>query len=236
MKDRKLLNSELGRLTPEEYRTVRPSSGIVLVLDNVRSAHNVGSAFRTADAFGVDKVYLGGICPVPPSPELHKVALGAEESVPSEHVDDVVDLGRRLQAAGYTVIAVEQTEHSVKLDEFCAGVEEGVSPRGACPPPDKGRGRGPLDTSPEGTQETMGGAGVERSGTESPLGDTPSSKPRYALVFGNEVHGVQQEVVDACDFALEIPQKGTKHSLNVSVSIGVVLWALVQRMNCQAGA
>ena len=226
MKDRKLLNVELGRISPEEYRTQRPQSGIVLVLDNVRSAHNVGSAFRTADAFGVDKVYLGGICPVPPSPELHKVALGAEESVPSEHVEDVVDLVRRLQADGYTVIAVEQTEHSVKLDEFQPGLEEGVSPRGACAPPHSGRGRGPLDTSPGGTQETMGGAGAERSEAESPLGDTPSSKTRYALVFGNEVAGVQQEVVDACDFALEIPQKGTKHSLNVSVSVGVVLWAL----------
>ena len=178
MKDRKLLNVELGRLTPEEYRTQRPQSGVVLVLDNVRSAHNVGSAFRTGDAFGVDKVYLGGICPVPPSPELHKVALGAEESVPSEHVEDVVDLVRRLQADGYTVIAVEQTEHSVKLDAF-----------------------------------------------------QPEERQRYALVFGNEVAGVQQDVVDASDFSLEIPQQGTKHSLNVSVSVGVVLWALVQRMN-----
>ncbi len=236
MKDRKLLNSELGRISPEEYRTTRPSSGIVLVLDNVRSAHNVGSAFRTGDAFGVDKVYLGGICPVPPSPELHKVALGAEESVPSEHVDDVVDLVRRLQAVGYTVIAVEQTEHSVKLDEFCAGLEEGVSPWGdsvplrstpappivSCVPPGL-VSNGPLPLPLSG-------------GGQAPQGDTPSSRPRYALVFGNEVHGVQQEVVDACDFALEIPQKGTKHSLNVSVSIGVVLWALVQRMDCQAGA
>ena len=178
MKDRKLLNVELGRLSPEEYRTLRPQSGVVLVLDNVRSAHNVGSAFRTADAFGVDKVYLCGICPVPPSPELRKVALGAEESVPSEHVDDVVDLVRRLQADGYTVIAVEQTVHSVKLDGF-----------------------------------------------------RPAAGQRYALVFGNEVAGVQQEVVDASDFTLEIPQQGTKHSLNVSVSVGVVLWALVQRMN-----
>ena len=173
MKDRKLLNIELGRLSSEAYRN-KPESGIVLILDNIRSAHNVGSAFRTADAFGVDKVYLGGICPVPPSPELRKVALGAEEVVPFEHVADVVALVRRLQADGYTVIAVEQTVHSVKLDAFQAG------------------------------------------------------KDRYALVFGNEVDGVQQEVVDAADFALEIPQKGTKHSLNVSVSIGVVLWALIR--------
>ena len=172
MKDRKLLNIELGRITPDEYVHGRPESGIVLVLDNIRSAHNVGSAFRTADAFGVDKIYLGGICPVPPSPELRKVALGAEEVVPFEHVSDVVDLVRRLQGEGYTVIAVEQTVNSVKLDGF------------------------------------------------------HPARGRYALVFGNEVAGVQQEVVDACDFALEIPQKGTKHSLNVSVSIGVVLWGL----------
>ena len=173
MKDRKLLNIELGRISAEAYRE-KPESGIVLILDNIRSAHNVGSAFRTADAFGVDKVYLGGICPVPPSPELRKVALGAEEVVPFEHVADVVTLVHRLQADGYTVVAVEQTVHSVKLDAFQAG------------------------------------------------------RGRYALIFGNEVDGVQQEVVDAADFALEIPQKGTKHSLNVSVSIGVVLWALIR--------
>lgn len=173
MKDRKLLNIELGRMSADAYRTVRPESGVVLVLDNIRSAHNVGSAFRTADAFGVDKIYLGGICPVPPSPELRKVALGAEEVVPFAHVSDVVDLVHRLQAGGYTVISVEQTVNSVKLDRFRR---------------------------------------------------EPGKK--YALVFGNEVEGVQQEVVDACDFALEIPQKGTKHSLNVSVSIGVVLWGM----------
>ena len=173
MKDRKLLNIELGRMSPEQYRLERPMSGTVLVLDNIRSAHNVGSAFRTADAFGVDKVFLGGICPVPPSPELRKVALGAEEVVPFEHVQDVDALVHNLQAQGYTVIAVEQTVHSVKLDAFRR---------------EPGR--------------------------------------KYALVFGNEVDGVQQAVVDACDFSLEIPQRGTKHSLNVSVSVGVILWAL----------
>ena len=171
MKDRKLLNIELGRISADEYRQ-RPESGLVVVLDNVRSAHNTGSAFRTADAFGVDKLFLGGITPVPPSPELRKVALGAEEVVPFEHVQDVVALVGRLKEEGYTVIAVEQTVNSVKLDKF--------------------------------TRE-------------------PGRK--YALVFGNEVDGVQQSVVDACDFSLEIPQHGTKHSLNVSVSVGVVLWA-----------
>lgn len=203
MKDRKLLNIELGRLTPEQYRRERPSSGVVLVLDNVRSAHNVGSAFRTADAFGVDKVYLGGICPVPPSPELRKVALGAEEVVPSEHVADVVDLVHRLQADGYTVVAVEQTVNSVKLNEFDASMCVG-SPAGTV----DSSGHRPLLSPQEVTV---------------PAGRCESCK-KYALVFGNEVEGVQQSVVDACDFSLEIPQQGTKHSLNVSVSIGVVLW------------
>ncbi len=173
MKDRKLLNIELNRLTAEQYRTERTPSGIVLILDNIRSAHNVGSAFRTGDAFGVDKIFLGGICPLPPSAELHKVALGAEESVPSEHCDDIVALVRRLQADGYRVAAVEQTVGSIKLGQFHR---------------DKGQ--------------------------------------KMALVFGNEVEGVSQSVVDQCDFSLEIPQEGTKHSLNVSVSIGVVLWGI----------
>ena len=173
MKNRKLLNIELNRLTAEQYRTERTPSGIVLILDNIRSAHNVGSAFRTGDAFGVDKIFLGGICPLPPSAELHKVALGAEESVPSEHCDDVVALVRRLQADGYRVAAVEQTVGSIKLGQFHR---------------DKGQ--------------------------------------KMALVFGNEVEGVSQSVVDQCDFSLEIPQEGTKHSLNVSVSIGVVLWGI----------
>lgn len=170
MKDRKLLNIELHRVSAEEYRTL-PESGRVLVLDNIRSAHNVGSAFRTADAFKVDKVWLCGICASPPSAEIHKVALGAEESVPWEHVPDTLEAVARLKADGYTVVAVEQTVHSVGLDVFR---------------PEVGR--------------------------------------RYAFVFGNEVEGVRQDVVDASDLSLEIPQLGTKHSLNVSVSVGVVLW------------
>lgn len=168
--DRKLLNIELGRLTPRQYREAE-GSGVVLVLDNIRSAHNVGSAFRTADSFRADKVWLCGICAVPPSAEIHKTALGAEMSVPSEHSDSTLDVIRRLSDEGYTVVSVEQTENSVKLDSFV---------------PEKGR--------------------------------------RYALVFGNEVAGVDQAVVDASDFSLEIPQYGTKHSLNVSVSVGIVLW------------
>ena len=168
--DRKLLNIELGRIRPEEYRDL-PESGVVLVLDNIRSAHNVGSAFRTSDAFKVDKIWLCGICAVPPSAEIHKSALGAEESVPWEHCDDTLEVVGRLREAGYSIVAVEQTVGSVSLEKFI-----------------------------------------------------PSPDGRYAFVFGNEVDGVQQSVVDAADFSLEIPQFGTKHSLNVSVSVGVVLW------------
>ena len=173
MKDRKLLNIELGRVQADRYREL-PPSGVVLVLDNIRSAHNVGSAFRTGDAFKVDKVWLCGICACPPSAELHKVALGAEFSMPWEHVDDTLALVDRLRAEGYTVICAEQTEHAVQLQRFRRD---------------------------------------------------PSK--RYAVVFGNEVDGVRQDVVDAADLCLEIPQSGTKHSLNVSVSVGVVLWQLL---------
>ena len=174
MKDRKLLNIELGRISAAAYKDL-PPSGLVVVLDNIRSAHNVGSAFRTSDSFGIDKVFLCGISAVPPSAEIHKSALGAEDSVPWEHVDDTLEAVRRLQDDGYTVIAVEQTVHSRKLGTF-----------------------------------------VREPGR------------RYALIFGNEVTGVRQDVVDAADFALEIPQYGTKHSLNVSVSVGVVLWEMVR--------
>lgn len=170
MHNRKLLNIELGRVSAAEYKEL-PESGIVLVLDNIRSAHNVGSAFRTADSFKIDKVWLCGICAVPPSAEIHKSALGAEDSVAWEHVDDTMETVRRLKEDGYTIVSAEQTMESVMLDTF-----------------------------------------------------VPEPGCRYAVVFGNEVAGVAQDVVDASDFALEIPQYGTKHSLNVSVSIGVVLW------------
>ena len=170
MQNRKLLNIELGRVSADQYKDL-PESGIVVVLDNVRSAHNVGSAFRTADSFKIDKVWLCGICAVPPSAEIHKSALGAEDSVAWKHVDDTMDAIRTLKEEGYIIVSAEQTVGCVMLNEFV---------------PEKGK--------------------------------------RYAVVFGNEVAGVSQEVVDASDFSLEIPQFGTKHSLNVSVSVGVILW------------
>ena len=176
MQNRKLLNIELGRVSVQEYKEL-PDTGLVVVLDNIRSAHNVGSAFRTSDSFKIDKVWLCGICAVPPSAEIHKSALGAEDSVEWEHADDTLEAVRRLKEDGYTVVCAEQTVGSVMLDAFV---------------PEKGR--------------------------------------KYAVVFGNEVAGVRQDVVDEADFCLEIPQYGTKHSLNVSVRVGVILWHRRSRM------
>ena len=193
-KDRKLLNIELGRVSAEKYREL-PDSGIVVVLDNVRSAHNVGSVFRTSDSFKVDKVFLCGICPVPPSAEIHKSGLGAEDSVGWEHCEDTMVAVERLRDEGYTIVSVEQTVNSVKLDRF----------------------------RPYATQGSAAGTSQEIA-AETSIAPIPSKK--YALIFGNEVDGVSQEVVDASDFSLEIPQFGMKHSLNISVSAGVVLWHL----------
>jgi len=170
MKDIKLKNCELGRISPEDYRSL-PEGDVAVVLDNVRSAHNVGSVFRTCDAFRVKEIYLCGICALPPSPEIHKTALGAEETVAWRHCPDTLETVMQMKREGWTVVSVEQTRNAVQLSDFARD---------------------------------------------------PSR--RYALVFGNEVAGVQQEVVDESDFALEIPQWGTKHSLNVSVSAGIVLW------------
>ena len=170
---RKLKNSELGRISVEQYKE-SGKAPLALVLDNVRSQHNIGSAFRTGDAFRIEKLCLCGISAVPPTPEIHKAALGAEFSVDWAHYDTALEAVTALRAEGYTIVSVEQAEGATQLQDFR-------------PDPDK----------------------------------------RYALVFGNEVRGVEQEVVDASDLCLEIPQYGTKHSLNVSVSIGVVLWSII---------
>ena len=207
MKDRKLTAAEMGRISPEEYRS-RNASGTVVVLDNVRSAYNVGSAFRSADAFGAGRVYLCGICAVPPSAEIHKTALGAEDAVPWRHFASTLEAVESLKAEGYTVVAVEQTENSVKLDGAVRGV-----------PPET---RATLGTVRGGTVSNANG-GAERS--EAVEGGSTPDRSKYAFIFGNEVEGVGQEVVDACDFSLEIPQHGTKHSLNVSVTVGIVLFA-----------
>ncbi|HIZ86194.1 MAG TPA: RNA methyltransferase [Candidatus Coprenecus stercoravium] len=174
---RKLLNSELGRPDIEKYKTL-DKSPITVVLDNVRSRHNIGSAFRTCDAFRAAGIVLCGISSTPPAPEIHKSALGAEFSVDWVYRPDTVEAVKELKSKGYTIIGVEQTENSVSTDDFLYGRRR-----------------------------------LEADG-------------RYAVIFGNEVHGIAQEAVDLCDFTLEIPQYGTKHSLNVSVATGIVLYVL----------
>lgn len=176
---RKLLNSELNRPDLTEYQEL-PKSSITVVLDNVRSRHNIGSAFRTCDAFRASGIVLCGISATPPSPEIHKSALGAEYSVNWTHRESTVDAILELKSEGYTIIGVEQTENSVSSDEFLSG------------------------------QRCL------------------AKGKKYAVVFGNEVHGISQDAVDLCDYTLEIPQYGTKHSLNVSVAIGIILYVLRQ--------
>ena len=169
---RKLENSELDRLNVEEFKQVEKTP-ICIVLDNVRSLNNIGSVFRTAGAFLIEKIYLCGITATPPHKDIHKTALGATDSVAWEHRESTLELLEELREEGYTSLAVEQAENAVMLNDF--KVEE---------------------------------------------------NKRYALIFGNEVKGVSQEVVSASDLVLEIPQYGTKHSLNISVSVGVVVWDL----------
>lgn len=166
---------DLNRLSAEEFQQVEKFP-YVLILDDIRSMNNVGSVFRTADAFKVDKVFLGGITATPPHREIQKTALGADETVTWEHVEDVLTLVKTLQAEGYTVAAVEQVENSVSL-----------------------------------------------------LGFEPEPDKKYAFVFGNEVFGVSQQVVEQADFCLEVPQFGTKHSLNISVTTGVICWDFVSK-------
>ena len=165
----------MNRLTPEAYRESRKLP-LVVVLDHIRSLNNVGSVFRTSDAFRVEAIYLCGITACPPNVEIHKTALGAEETVAWKYFKDTHETVENLKKEGYIVCAVEQAEGSVMLDKL------------------------QLDKT-----------------------------KKYAIILGNEVKGVQQSVVDSCDMCIEIPQYGTKHSLNVAVTAGIVIW----EMNCQ---
>ena len=173
---RKLKNEELGRLTNEEFRSSEKLP-IAIVLDNVRSMHNVGSAFRTGDAFAIEQIALCGITAKPPHREIHKTALGATDTVKWTHYASTTEAVEALKVDGFKVYAIEQADQSISLEAF--------------------------EISPD---------------------------QKIALVFGNEVFGVEEEVVQQADGCIEIPQFGTKHSLNISVSIGVVLWDLVKKI------
>jgi tRNA G18 (ribose-2'-O)-methylase SpoU len=173
---RKLENRELERKSIEAFKEAKKTP-IIVVLDDIRSLHNIGSVFRTADAFLVEKIYLCGITATPPNKEIHKTALGATETVSWEHNTDVLKVIENLKAEKVTVLAIEQVESAIFLQDFKVEKNE-----------------------------------------------------KYALVFGNEVFGVSQEAVAICDGCIEIPQLGTKHSLNISVSAGIVVWDLFKKM------
>lgn len=172
---RKLQMDELNRLSVEDFKE-REKNKFCIILDDVRSMNNVGSAFRTADAFAVEKIYLCGITATPPHREIEKTALGSTDSVAWEHHENVVELIKKLQSENYMVLAVEQVENSIKLNDF-----------------------------------------------------EPKSNQKYAFVFGNEVFGVNEDVVKIANNCLEIPQFGTKHSLNISVTVGIISWDFVSK-------
>jgi len=173
---RKINNDELTRLTVDGFRQA-DKTPIVVVLDHIRSSNNVGSVFRTSDALLVRKICLCGITATPPDKEIHKTALGAEDSVEWEHFQTTEEAVEILRKEGYTIIAIEQVEGSIPLQEYI-----------------------------------------------------PAPDAKLALIFGNEVKGVQQQIVNLCDQTIEIPQYGTKHSFNISVSAGIVLWDLFNKL------
>lgn len=176
MKRRKLKLEELNRISVAEFQEVEKMP-LIVVLDNVRSQHNIGSVFRTGDAFRVEEIILCGITATPPNAEIHKTALGAEDAVNWRYFEDTLEAVEALKAMGYMVYSVEQAENSLSLESL-----------------------------------------------------TLEQNKKYAVIFGHEVHGVQQSVIDVSDGCIEIPQYGTKHSLNVSVTAGIVIWDFTGRL------
>lgn len=174
---RKLANAELDRKNIDEFKEAKKTP-IIIVLDDIRSLHNIGSVFRTSDAFLIEKIYLCGITATPPNKEIHKTALGATETVEWEYVKDILTVLENLKNEQVALFAIEQVENAIMLNDFK----------------------------------------VEK-------------ETKYALIFGNEVKGVSQEAIQKCDGVIEIPQLGTKHSLNIAVSAGIVVWDIFQKIN-----
>ena len=171
---RKLQNEELNRISTEEFKQAAKLP-VVIILDNIRSQNNVGSVFRTSDAFRIEKIYLCGITSTPENREVHKTALGAEDAVEWEYVKETRDVVEKLKTEGYRIFSIEQAENTTSLEDLSIGLDG-----------------------------------------------------KYALVFGNEVKGVQQDIIDRSHSCVEIPQFGTKHSFNISVTVGIVLWQIVR--------
>ena len=189
---KKLTTAEMGRMNVDQYREA-DKLPLVVVLDNIRSQHNVGAVFRTADAMRIERVVLCGICCCPPNQEIHKTALGAEESVEWQYYKETLDAVQALQDEGYTVYAVEQAHDSVTLEEIAETITNHQSPI---------------------------------TNHQSPI----TNCPKIAVILGHEVFGVQQEVIDHCSQCIEIPQYGTKHSMNVSVTAGIVMYRLASSL------
>lgn len=171
---RKLQNEELNRISTEEFKQAAKLP-VMIILDNIRSQNNVGSVFRTSDAFRIEKIYLCGITSTPENREVHKTALGAEDAVEWEYVKETRDVVEKLKTEGYRIFSIEQAENTTSLEDLSIGLDG-----------------------------------------------------KYALVFGNEVKGVQQDIIDRSHACVEIPQFGTKHSFNISVTVGIVLWQIVR--------
>ena len=174
---KKLKNSELSRLSIDEFKN-SSKTPVIVILDNIRSAHNVGSIFRTCDAFLIDKIILCGITGIPPNKEIRKTALGSSESVDWRYYKNTEEVIMKLKKKDYQIIAVEQANKSIKLESF-----------------------------------------------------RPENEKRYAIIFGNEIKGISQKIIDNSDSVIEIPQFGTKHSLNVSVSAGIVIWDIFSKIS-----
>ena len=174
---KKLKNSELSRLSIDEFKN-SSKTPVIVILDNIRSAHNVGSVFRTCDAFLIDKIILCGITAIPPNKEIRKTALGSSESVDWRYYKNTEEVIMKLKKKDYQIIAVEQANKSIKLESF-----------------------------------------------------RPENEKKYAIIFGNEIKGISQKIIDKSDSVIEIPQFGTKHSLNVSVSAGIVIWDIFSKIS-----
>ena len=208
MKNRKLRTIEMNRISVEEFKAAEKMP-LIVVLDDVRSMYNIGSVFRTSDAFRVEAIYLCGITACPPHQEIHKTALGAEDSVSWRYFKTAQEAVEQLHKDGYFVWSVEQCEGSVKIQNLKT---HPLSPSGETHPLTPSRRDVELDTAQAGNQNP-----------------SPREGHRVGIIFGNEVKGVHQEVIDMSDGCLEIPQFGTKHSMNVSVTAGIVIWEFARQ-------
>lgn len=217
---RKLRTIEMKRLSLDEFKEAEKLP-LIVVLDDVRSLYNVGSVFRCGDAFRIEAVYLCGITACPPNAEIHKTALGGEDSVTWKYFEKTEDAVQQLQYDGYFVYSIEQVEGATKLQNLHESIH--LSSISNVQNDNSVTGQACKSISLSMNNATDDDNSAAKNACKIPS-NTPNAHPRYAVIFGNEVKGVKQTVVDICDGCLEIPQFGTKHSLNVSTTAGIVMW------------